>query len=201
MTSLPGFPELLLIEPRVHRDERGSFRELYHEDRYRAAGLDARFVQDNLSESRCGVLRGLHLQHPRAQGKLVTVLEGSVYDVAVDVRVGSPNFGRWAATELTAERGRQLWVPPGFAHGFLVTSDRAVFAYKCTEPYSADDELTLRWDDPALAIDWPTASPILSPKDASAPRLSELDAGRLPPYLPSETSAVRGAVEVSERSR
>ena len=185
VSRLPGLPELLLFEPRVFRDARGAFRELYNEERFAAAGLDARFVQDNLSESARHVLRGLHLQHPRAQGKLVTVAEGAVWDVAVDVRRGSPTFGRWAGVELTAENARQLWIPPGFAHGFLVLSERALFAYKCTELYSPADEVSVRWDDPALGIEWPMAEPVLSPKDGAAPRLSELPAERLPEYEPA----------------
>ncbi|HEY0970504.1 MAG TPA: dTDP-4-dehydrorhamnose 3,5-epimerase [Gemmatimonadales bacterium] len=180
VSRVPKLPELLLFEPRVFRDERGTFRELHHEDRYRSLGLDARFVQDNLSESARHVLRGMHLQHPLAQGKLVTVLDGMVYDVAVDVRRGSPTFGRWAAVELSADNALQLWIPPGFAHGFMVLSERALFSYKCTELYNAASELAIRWDDPDIGIEWPVAVPRLSPKDATAPRLSELDPGRLP---------------------
>ena len=182
VSPLPELPELLLFEPRVFRDDRGTFRELYNEGRYQEAGLDVRFVQDNLSRSSRHVLRGLHLQHPRGQGKLVTVLEGAVYDVAVDVRRGSPTYGRWAGVTLTGENAQQLWIPPGFAHGFLVLGDEAYFSYKCTELYSPASELTVRWDDPALGIEWPVAEPILSPKDAAAPTLAEIDAGRLPAY-------------------
>jgi dTDP-4-dehydrorhamnose 3,5-epimerase len=174
-------PTVLLFEPRVFRDERGTFRELYNAERYEATGLEARFVQDNLSRSARGVLRGLHLQHPRAQGKLVTVLSGAVFDVAVDVRRGSPTFGRWTGYTLTAENAQQLWVPPGFAHGFLVLEEETLFSYKCTDVYSPSHELTVRWDDPAIGIRWPDAAPRLSPKDAEAPRLAEL-ADRLPPF-------------------
>ena len=177
-------PELTIFRPRVLADARGDFRELYHADRYRAAGLDATFVQDNLSRSRRGVLRGLHLQHPRAQGKLVTVVDGVVLDVAVDVRRGSPTFRRWAAVELSAESAVQLWIPPGFAHGFVVLSETAALSYKCTAPYSQADELAVRWDDPALGIDWGVAAPVLSERDAAAPTLAEVPPERLPPYVP-----------------
>ena len=177
-------PELTIFRPRVLADARGDFREVYQADRYRAAGLDATFVQDNVSRSRRGVLRGLHLQHPNAQGKLVTVVDGAVLDVAVDVRRGSPRFGRWAAVELDADAGVQLWIPPGFAHGFVVLSDAASLAYKCTAPYSAADELAVRWDDPALGIDWRVPAPLLSARDASAPTLAEIPPERLPSYAP-----------------
>ena len=177
-------PELTIFRPRVFADARGDFRELYRAERYRAAGLDAAFVQDNLSRSRRGVLRGLHLQYPNPQGKLVTVVDGAVRDVAVDVRRGSPTFGRWAAIELTADNALQLWIPPGFAHGFVVLSETASLAYKCTAAYSADDELAVRWDDPALGIDWRIAAPVLSDKDAAAPTLAEIAPERLPPYEP-----------------
>jgi dTDP-4-dehydrorhamnose 3,5-epimerase len=177
-------PDLLIFRPRVFADARGDFRELYHAERYRAAGLDSTFVQDNLSRSHHGVLRGLHLQFPNPQGKLVAAIAGAVLDVAVDVRRGSPTFGRWASVELTAENGVQLWIPPGFAHGFVVLSDAASFAYKCTAPYSPADELTVRWDDPALGIDWRVAAPVLSEKDAAAPPLAAIPPERLPTYEP-----------------
>ena len=143
-------------------------------------------MQDNLSRSAPGILRGLHLQHPLAQDKLVYVLEGAVYDVAVDVRVGSPTFGQHVGRTLTAELKNQLLVPKGFAHGFCVVSDGpATFAYKCSESYAPQHELSVRWDDPALGIAWPLASaPTLSAKDAAAPRLSEIDEARLPRYAP-----------------
>ena len=179
-----GLPDLTIFRPRVFADARGDFRELYRADRYAAAGLTAAFVQDNLSRSRRGVLRGLHLQYPDPQGKLVSALDGAVLDVAVDVRRGSPTFGRVAAIELTAENAVQLWIPPGFAHGFVVLSETAVFAYKCTAPYSPGNELTVRWDDPALDIDWGVAAPILSEKDAAAPMLAEIPPERLPLYVP-----------------
>ncbi len=180
VTPHPDLPEVLVVDLRVFRDGRGSFRELFHEARYLEAGMPGRFVQDNLSVSTRGVLRGLHLQNPRSQGKLVTVLEGAVFDVAVDVRRGSPTFGRWAGVELTEENARQLWVPAGYAHGFMVLSDRTLFSYKCTELYSPADEFGVRWDDPDIGIAWPALEPILSPKDASAPLLRDIAPERLP---------------------
>ena len=173
-------PDVLLLEPRLFRDSRGHFAELYRADRYREAGIEEAFVQDNVSVSKRGVLRGLHLQHPHGQGKLVTVLAGSVFDVAVDVRRGSPTFGRWVGYDLSAENGRQLWIPPGFAHGFVVTGEEAVFLYKCTALYAPGSELSVCWDDPALGIDWPVAEPVLSPKDAAAPLLVDIPPERLP---------------------
>ena len=178
-TALPG---VLLVEPRLFRDERGHFAELYRADQYREAGIDAAFVQDNVSGSKRGVLRGLHLQHPHGQGKLVSVLAGRVFDVAVDVRRGAPTFGQHVGIELSAEDGRQLWIPPGFAHGFVVTSGEAVFLYKCTALYAPGSELSVRWDDPALGIEWPIAHPTLSPKDAAAPFLCDIAPDRLPVF-------------------
>lgn len=177
--DLPG---VLLIEPRVFTDERGAFFESWHADRYREAGIHADFVQDNLSVSRHGVLRGLHFQEPYGQAKLVSVLRGEVYDVAVDVRVGSPTFGRTTAVTLSDAEPRQLFVPAGFAHGFVVLSDEAVFSYKCTELYHPEAEQAVRWDDPDLAIAWPEAAPVLSPKDRAAPRLRDIAESRLPRY-------------------
>ncbi len=173
-------PEVLIIEPKLFGDERGFFLEGYQLKRYAEAGIVRPFIQDNLSRSRFGVLRGLHLQNPLAQGKLVSVLRGSVLDVAVDVRVGSPNFGRHVAVELSDLSRRQLWVPPGFAHGFAVLSETADFFYKCDEVYSPEDELAVRWNDPALGIDWKLESPSLSAKDAAAPLLAEVK--NLPVY-------------------
>ena len=172
-------PDLLLIEPRVFPDPRGFFMESWNQRSYAEHGLAAVFVQDNFSSSRRGTLRGLHFQNPHAQGKLVSVLEGEIFDVAVDLRRRSPTFARWYATNLSAENHRQFFVPPGFAHGFLVLSETALFHYKCTEFYSPADELALRWDDPALGIAWPLANPVLSAKDAQAPRLAELPPERL----------------------
>ena len=181
-TALPG---VLIVEPRVFRDDRGFFLETFNIARYAEAGLPATFVQDNVSMSRRGVLRGLHYQHPTGQGKLVSVLRGEVYDVAVDIRRGSPTFGRWAGAVLSAGNMRQLYVPPGFAHGFLALSDEVLFSYKCTAYYRPADEGSVRWDDPDLAIDWPipaSSPPLLAPKDAAAPRLAEIPAERLPCY-------------------
>ncbi|MBA2669872.1 MAG: dTDP-4-dehydrorhamnose 3,5-epimerase [Gemmatimonadetes bacterium] len=177
--SETGLPGVLLIEPRVFRDERGWFTETWHRQRYAAAGLDHEFVQDNLSRSRHGVLRGLHFQSPTPQGKLVSVLQGSVFDVAVDLRSNSPFFGQWAGFELSAENGRQIYVPEGFAHGFVVTGETALFSYKCTAPFVPDHDRSLRWNDPTLGIDWPVAAPILSAKDAAAPLLCDIAAGEL----------------------
>jgi dTDP-4-dehydrorhamnose 3,5-epimerase len=174
-----GLPGVLLVEPDVFGDARGWFFEGYRRSRYRDAGLGAEFVQDNFSFSRRGVLRGLHLQHPVGQVKLAQVLRGEVYDVAVDARVGSPAFGRWVGVRLSDENRRQLYVPEGFAHGFCVLSEHALFAYKCSAEYAPESELAIRWDDPAIGIDWPLRDVELSPRDASAPTLSELR-GRLP---------------------
>jgi dTDP-4-dehydrorhamnose 3,5-epimerase len=174
--------EVLIIEPEVFGDGRGFFCETFKADRYAALGIDGPFVQDNLSRSARGVLRGLHLQNPKAQGKLVMVLRGAVRDVAVDVRIGSPTFGRHVAVDLSEESRRQFWVPRGFAHGFVVLSETADFFYKCDELYSPADEIAVRWDDPELAIDWGVSSPILSPRDAAAPTLAA--AKGLPVYRP-----------------
>lgn len=171
-TELDG---VLIIKPRVFRDERGHFLETWNRERYAGHGLPAEFAQDNVSRSRRGVLRGLHFQNPSAQGKLVSVLHGAVFDVAVDLRVDSPTFRRWIGVELSMENARQLWIPEGFAHGFQVLSDDAIFSYKCTRVYSPDHERALRWDDPEIAIEWPIASPLLSTKDATAPLLRELE--------------------------
>jgi dTDP-4-dehydrorhamnose 3,5-epimerase len=172
-------PEVLIIEPRLFPDGRGHFFEAWVEPRYREAGIQQPFVQDNFSRSVFGTLRGLHFQEPKAQGKLVTVLAGRIFDVAVDLRRGSPRFGQWVGVELNGDTPRQLWVPPGFGHGFCVLSEFADFFYKCTEFYSPETERSVRWDDPELNIDWPVAEPILSEKDAVAPLLS--DAPMLPP--------------------
>ena len=173
-------PGLLIIEPRVFGDARGFFLETYNQRRYHEAGLDAVFIQDNLSFSRRGILRGLHFQNPNPQGKLLQVLQGEVFDVAVDLRRGSATFRRWFGLTLSEQNKRQFFVPPGFAHGFLVTSDAALFNYKCTSLYSPKDEVSVRWDDPDLGIQWPGgAAPLLSEKDAKAPRLCELPAEKL----------------------
>ena len=178
-TELPG---ALIIEPRVFGDARGFFMETWQQSRYAEAGMPEQFVQDNISFSRQGILRGLHFQHPQGQGKLVYVLQGEVYDVAVDIRVGSPHFGRAVGLTLSAENKRQFYIPPGFAHGFCVTSEVALFVYKCTELYNPALEGSVRWDDPKLEIDWPIREPLLSDKDKVAPLLSEIPEDRLPPY-------------------
>jgi dTDP-4-dehydrorhamnose 3,5-epimerase len=166
---------LLLISPKVFGDERGFFIETYQDKDYEAIGIKEKFVQDNLSKSEKGVLRGLHFQSPYAQGKLVMVLEGSVYDVAVDLRKDSSTFGQWEGFTLNAKDRTQLYVPPGFAHGFLVTSDSAVFSYKCTDYYHPEAEKTLLWNDPDLDIPWPyEGKPTLSPKDEQGVKLQEL---------------------------
>lgn len=173
-------PEVLIIEPKLFGDQRGFFLETYQFERYAQSGVAQPFVQDNLSRSRHGVLRGLHLQNPGTQGKLVSALRGRVLDVAVDVRIGSPNFGRHVAVELSEDNRRQLWVPRGFAHGFAVLSETADFFYKCDALYSPKDEISVRWNDPAIGIDWGLADPSLSPKDADAPLLA--DVKNLPRY-------------------
>jgi dTDP-4-dehydrorhamnose 3,5-epimerase len=178
-TSLPG---VLIIEPKVLGDERGFFMETWNGRRYEEAGLPGRFVQDNLSYSARGVLRGLHFQNPRPQGKLVSVLRGEVFDVAVDIRVGSPTFGEWRGVTLSAENKRQFYVPPDFAHGFLVTSDDALFFYKCTDYYAPSAEGIVLWNDPEIGIEWPTDTPTLSGRDSEAPPLREMPRGILPHY-------------------
>lgn len=175
-------PGVLVIEPAVHGDDRGFFMETYSRDRYAEAGVPAEFVQDNLSLSSRGILRGLHLQHPHDQGKLCSVLQGEVFDVAVDVRVGSPTFGRWSGVILSERNKKQLYVPPGFAHGFCVLSERAMFSYKCTDFYSASSELGVAWDDPEIGIRWPIESPQLSEKDRRNRRLEDIPSDKLPRY-------------------
>lgn len=173
-------PGVLLLQPKVFGDARGFFFESYNAERYAEAGIALEFVQDNISRSKKGILRGLHFQEPQAQGKLVQALSGAVYDVAVDIRKGSPTFGRWVGAELTEENRHQLWVPPGFAHGFCVLSDSADFAYKCTALYAPQHEGAIRWDDPDVGVRWPIEQPVLSEKDAAAPFLR--DAKNLPVY-------------------
>ncbi len=175
-------PGLLVIDPVVHGDARGFFLETYSRDRYAAAGVDVEFVQDNISSSRHRTLRGLHLQHPRGQGKLCSVIEGEVFDVAVDVRVGSPTFGEWVGVTLSSDNKRQLYIPPGFAHGFCVTSDRALFSYKCTDYYSGENELGIAWDDDDIEIELPVDAPLLSDKDRANPKLRDIPRDRLPRY-------------------
>jgi dTDP-4-dehydrorhamnose 3,5-epimerase len=180
-TAIPG---MLIIEPKVLGDSRGFFLELFQEQRYTQSGIGHRFVQDNLSRSAQGVLRGLHFQNPKPQGKLVTVLRGCVLDVTVDVRAGSPTFGRQVAVELNEDNHRQVWIPRGLAHGFVVRSESADFFYKCDELYSPADELVVRWNDPELGIDWGEAAPLVSKRDAEGRTLAQLD-GLLPRYEPA----------------
>lgn len=174
-TDLPG---VYLILPDVHKDERGFFSELFSAEKFSQAGLPADFVQDNHSGSTRGVLRGLHYQLHDPQGKLVSVIRGEVFDVAVDLRRSSETFGRWCGARLSGENKHQLWIPPGFGHGFLVLSDWADVLYKVTEPFAPEWDRSLRWDDPTIGIGWPldaNASPLLSTKDAQAPFLTEAE--------------------------
>ena len=175
-TALAG---VLIIEPDIHADGRGFFVETYHADRYREHGIVGPFVQDNHSRSVAGTLRGLHLQLRRPQAKLIHVIEGEIFDVAVDVRRGSPTFGQWVGETLTAENFKQVYVPPGFAHGFCVLSPIAQVEYKCTDLYDPAGELGVAWNDPALAIPWPVSQPLLSKRDARHPTLAEV-ADKLP---------------------
>jgi dTDP-4-dehydrorhamnose 3,5-epimerase len=170
-TTLPG---VLLLHPTIHRDPRGHFLETHKQSAYEALGIPGPFVQDNVSVSAKDTLRGLHFQQPHAQGKLVSVLQGAIYDVAVDIRKGSPTFGQHVAATLTATAGIQLWIPAGFAHGFCALEDDSIVSYKCTAEYAPTTEHTIRWDDPALNIEWPTRTPLLSAKDATAPALADL---------------------------
>jgi dTDP-4-dehydrorhamnose 3,5-epimerase len=182
VTPTGVLPDVLLVEPKVFGDARGYFFESYSARRYAEAGIATPFVQDNVSFSQRGVLRGLHFQHPHGQGKLVGVLRGEVFDVAVDVRRGSPSFGRWVGECLSSENKRQLYIPPGFAHGFLVTSDDALFAYKCTDYYHPEAERTIQWDDPHIGIVWPLAGPVLSAKDDVALTLDRIPEQLLPVF-------------------
>lgn len=175
-------PGLLIIDPVVHGDARGFFVETYSRDRYAEAGVSGDFVQDNLSSSRRGILRGLHLQHPRGQGKLCSVIEGEVFDVAVDVRIGSPSFGKWEGVTLSSDNKRQLYIPPGFAHGLCIMSERALFSYKCTDFYSAENEIGVAWNDEDIGIEWPINAPLLSDKDRANPKLRDISPDRLPRY-------------------
>lgn len=176
-TELPG---VLLIEPEVHGDARGFFLESYHETKYRDGGVPGVFVQDNHSRSSRGILRGLHGQFPNAQGKLLRVIEGEIFDVAVDVRLGSPAFGKHITAVLSAENFKQIYIPPGLIHGFAVMSGVAQVEYKCTEFYRPEQDFGVRWDDPELAIPWPIEDPILSEKDRAAPLLREVRDHLLP---------------------
>ncbi len=180
-TKLSG---CVVIEPKVFEDERGWFFESWNRDAFAEYGLPTTFVQGNVSSSVRGVLRGLHYQWPNPQGKLVSVSEGEVFDVAVDIRRGSPHFGQSVGVLLSAENRRQLWIPEGFAHGFVALSERATFSYQCTSVYDRECDAGVRWNDARFSIDWPVAEPLLSPKDAAAPFLDDIPVNRLPEYLP-----------------
>jgi dTDP-4-dehydrorhamnose 3,5-epimerase len=177
-------PGCIVIEPDVFGDARGFFYESFNARKFADAGLPTGFVQTNVSRSAQGVLRGLHYQWPNPQGKLVSVLEGEVYDVAVDIRVGSPTFGRWAAAILSDDNKRHFWIPEGFAHGFAVLSENATFTYQCTALYDRAAAAGIRWNDAAIAIDWPLGAPVLSDKDSAAPFLADIAHDLLPPYRP-----------------
>jgi len=177
-----SIPTVLIVEPTVFSDERGFFLETYHQLRYESQGIEVLFVQDNYSRSQKGVLRGLHCQVEHGQGKLVSVNRGSVFDVAVDIRYGSPDFGKWVGVMLDDENHRQLFIPPGFAHGFCVLSKEADFSYKCTDYYHPETEIGIRWDDPVINIEWPIKGPSLSHKDQQNPFLSDINPSDLPIY-------------------
>jgi len=174
-----SIPEVIRIDLGVHTDARGQFIRLFDSPVYGQAGIPVEFAQDNVSVSGPGVLRGLHYQHRSPQGKLLSVLQGSIYDVAVDLRESSPTFGQWVGMVLSAAAPAQVWVPPGFAHGFCVIQAPAVVHYRCTTPYDPDDQRGVRWDDPDLAIEWPERSPIVSERDAVLPLISDIDASLL----------------------
>jgi dTDP-4-dehydrorhamnose 3,5-epimerase len=175
---------VIIIEPDIHRDPRGLFLETYHQEKYTAGGVHGVFVQDNQSRSMAGTIRGLHLQLRRPQGKLIRVIEGEVFDVAVDVRRGSPSFGKWVGVTLSADNFKQCYIPPGFAHGFAVLSDVAQVEYKCTDFYDPGGELGIAWNDPAIRVAWPIAQPVLSERDQHHPLLSAV-APQLPLFDPS----------------
>jgi dTDP-4-dehydrorhamnose 3,5-epimerase len=182
MKFLPtAVPEVILIEPDVHQDARGFFLETFHQEKYAQGGVPGPFVQDNHSHSLRGTLRGLHAQRARPQGKLVRAVRGEMFDVAVDVRRGSPTFAKWVGAVLSETNFRQLYIPPGFVHGFCVLSDEVDVEYKCTDFYAPGDEITVAWNDPEIGVEWPVKEPILSAKDARAPTLAELR-DRLPLY-------------------
>ena len=175
-----GLPGLVIIEPRVHGDERGHFKELWKQSALREAGIPDAFVQSNVSLSSAGVIRGLHYQYPNPQGKLVSVLHGSVFDVAVDIRIDSPTFRQWAGVELSAENHRQLYIPAGFAHGFCVLREPAIMNYLCTAEYFAPGDAAIAWNDPDIAVEWPMQPGSLSAKDSAAPRLRDVAPEDLP---------------------
>ena len=175
-----GLPGCLVVEQRVFHDTRGYFLESWNRQRYAEHGIDVEFVKSNVSRSSRGVLRGLHYQWPNPQGKLVSVLDGEIYDAIVDIRRGSPTFGHWTGVVLSSDNNRQLWIPEGFAHGFAVLSDSATVTYLCTTPYDAQADAAIRWDDPDIAVDWPVSAPLVSTKDAAAPLLAAVAPDRLP---------------------
>ena len=168
-------PDVIIVEPKVFQDDRGFFLESYQQEKYAEGGIDAVFIQDNHSSSSKGVLRGMHNQKTRPQGKLVRVVEGEVFDVAVDIRPNSPTYKKWVGVNLSADNFRQLWIPPGLAHGFLVLSEQAQFEYKCTDFYFPDDELGFIWNDPDIGIEWPIDNPVLSGKDKAMPSFAEIE--------------------------
>jgi len=179
-----SIPEVLIIEPAVFADDRGFFMETYHQAKYTELGIKHTFVQDNFSHSKQGSLRGLHYQLEHAQAKLIQVIRGAIYDVAVDIRRGSATFGKWTAVELSETNKRQVFIPEGFAHGFCVLSEEADVIYKCSDFYAPGDEGGILWSDPALGIDWPVAEPLLSAKDSGYPCLADVPPERLPVYEP-----------------
>ena len=185
-----SLPDVIIVDPRVFRDERGFFLETYQQCRFRDGGIEATFVQDNHSRSIRNTVRGLHLQRTKPQGKLIRVISGEIFDVAVDIRRGSATFKQWTGVELSADNFRQLYVPPGFAHGFCVLSDIAEVEYKCTEFYAPDDEMTLLWNDPDIGIAWPVNEPLLSEKDRTGRRIADV-IDLLPTYTPDSIEGLR----------
>ena len=173
---------VIILEPDVFKDDRGFFLETWNRKRYEDAGIREPFMQDNASFSQKGILRGLHFQNPQSQGKLVQILSGEVLDVAVDIRIGSPTFGQWIGEVLSGENHKQMYIPPGFAHGYCVTSETALFSYKCTDFYNPATECGIIWNDPDLSIDWPVETPLISPKDAGFARLKDLPPDTLPHF-------------------
>ena len=171
----PNLPDVIIIEPDIFKDDRGFFLEMYHQEKFEKSGIKENFIQDNRSRSRLGTLRGLHYQLGKPQGKLVWVLQGEVFDVAVDIQRNSPTFGKWYGITLSGENNIGLYIPPNFAHGFCVTSRQADVFYKCTEFYSPENERCIRWNDPELSIDWPIEDPILSEKDSKSLLLKDAD--------------------------
>jgi dTDP-4-dehydrorhamnose 3,5-epimerase len=174
-TPSPTLPEVIIVEPELFQDDRGFFMEMYHQKKFHGAGIKEDFVQDNRSRSRRGTIRGLHYQLGKPQGKLIWALSGEVFDVGVDIRKGSPTFGKWFGMTLTGESKRGLYIPPNFAHGFCVLSKEAEFFYKCSDFYSPENERCIRWNDPDLAIDWPLENPVISEKDANAPPFKDAE--------------------------